>query len=123
MKIRFWNIWKSLVLLPHSREPFYISKIKDFDPSTIRNIEMKLVMLGFQPNYFSYGCINQLTSMRRLYIKDDEWRQYHIRIYRNGEIFGHDELSYEYCGFQHLQARFKKIPEDEINKVLKILGV
>jgi len=103
-KVKFWQEWKKYVLnaFTHDREPYHIGWTNLTD---VEDIETRLIMIGYQPNYFSFGDEGQVTSMRKMYIDEDGyWRQLHIRVHKDGEIRGHDELSYEESATEHVNG-------------------
>lgn len=100
-KVKFWQLWKQYVLnrFSNGREDYPIGStpLRDID-----DIEGRLLNLGYQPNYFSYGDQGQITSMRRMYVgADNIWWQWHVRVHEDGEIRGHVELSYEEDAIRH----------------------
>jgi len=125
----FWSMWKKTVIMgfPHKKEPFPIANIGK--KPNIKEVERRLVLLGYQPNYFSWGHRRQVTSMRRIYDVDENgiWRQYHIRVYKNGDVWGHEEICYDRNAIKHLthtihtKETYNKIPEEEINRILEKL--
>lgn len=122
-KVRFWQLWKKYILraFANDREPFPVGNtlLRDVD-----EIDTRLIIVGYQPNYFSYGDRDQITSMRKMYIDSEGcWRQVHVRVFDDGEIRMHDELSYEEDAVSHLDAKTLKFPgHDEMIKVLSALG-
>lgn len=87
-------------------------------------IEGLLIIIGYQPNYFSIKKWGELTSMRKMYIDEyGDWRQIHIRIYKNGNVYAHDELSYEQEPFRtQKRLDIQPLDEEERSLILEILG-
>jgi len=135
-KVKMWQFWKKYVLnaFKSEREAYHIGYLKLDNNETnlawfpseenIETVESKLIKIGYQPNYFSFGDEGQVTSMRRMYIDSDGyWRQEHIRVHKDGEIRGHDELSYEESAIEHVKGEgAKEIFLDEKLFILRTLS-
>lgn len=118
LKVKFWQVWKKYILnsFKNEREPFHIgwTPLKDID-----EIEERLINIGYQPNYFSFGDQGQITSMRKMFVDNDIWWQWHVRIHEDGEIRGHEELSYEEDAIRHKNGDIvNQIPEKELKIIL-----
>lgn len=127
-RIRFDYLWRMIknkipfVNVPVSK--YYLGrtifKVIDF--------EKILIEKSYQYNYFSYTEKGQVSNMRKLYInvvnRNEEIRQIHIRLFKNGSIYVHDELAYEYDALGHIKAKTLQRPnvndEHEIVRILKI---
>jgi len=135
-KIKMWQLWKRYVLnaFKSEREEYHLGWMHlDRTESDLKwmpteqniiDVEAKLINIGFQPNYFSFGDKGQVTSMRRMYVDvDGYWRQHHIRIHEDGEVRGHDELSYEESAIDHVKGNGAvEIPVKEHMKILLVIG-
>ena len=118
MKIKFFYYWKKYILslFTSEREPWHIGYTK----LTLDEVEERLIRIGYQPNYFSFQDSGQLTSMRVMYINDaSEWWQKHIRFFDDGEVRGHDELSYEEDALAHKNGVGAKPIDDETLILIK----
>jgi len=120
-KVKMWQLWKKYVLnaFKSGRESYPLGWVK---VTTVDEIESKLLNIGFQPNYFSFGDEGQITSMRRMYVDNDGyWRQEHVRVHQDGEVRGHDELSYEESAIGHVKG--EEVKEINVNSHMGILLV
>jgi len=114
LKIKFWQFWKRYILnaFKHEREGFPIGRVMhsniDFKKHNINYldyVEGVLIDEGWQPNYFSFADLGQVTSMRKMFRDSDGyWWQDHVRIHYDGEVRGHRELSYEECAITHIKG-------------------
>jgi len=117
IKIKMWQLWKKYILgaFGNEKEPYHIGYCSLSEDETgliwfsseenIEKVETALIGFGFQPNYFSFGDLDQITSMRKMYIDPEGfWRQTHIRVHKDGEIRGHDELCYEESAIEHVNG-------------------
>jgi hypothetical protein len=133
-KVKMWQLWKKYILnlFKSEREAYHIGYLKldsyetnlAWFPSeeNIEAVESALLDLGYQPNYFSFADEGQVTSMRKMY-RDEKgyWRQTHIRVHEDGEIRGHDELSYEESAIAHVKGEgAKEIMDIEISNILNM---
>jgi len=116
-KVKFWQMWKKYVLnaFKSEREEYHIGYVRlnpdetdlSWTPTeeNIEKVETALLGIDYQPNYFSFADKGQVTSMRQMYVDTDGyWRQIHIRVHEDGEIRGHDELSYEDSAIDHVKG-------------------
>jgi hypothetical protein len=134
-KIKMWQLWKKYVLnaFKNEREEYHIGYLHYSEGKSdlvcipteelIETIESILIILGYQPNYFSFGDQGQVTSMRKMYVDPEGfWRQIHIRVHEDGEIRGHDELSYEESAIEHVNSTgARPIQYEEVFSVLHSL--
>lgn len=134
-KVKMWQFWKKYVLgaFKNEREAYHIGWVSLNPEETnlvwtpteenIMKVETQLIGIGYQPNYFSFADEGQITSMRRMYIDvNGYWRQIHIRVHEDGEIRGHDELSYEESAIEHVKGEgAKEITQSTRTNVLAIL--
>lgn len=121
-EIRLWYLWKKYILrwFGNEREPYLIGYIN----IDLSRVEDTLIELGYQPNYFSFDDDGQFTSMRIIYIEDGKWRQKHVRAFKDGELRGHDELSYEEDANGHLHGdTLRPIDEKEIERLKSYLMI
>ena len=128
-RIRFDYLWRFIknkipfVNVPISK--WYIGKTD----ISIKKFESLLIGKAFQYNYFSYTEKGQVSNMRKLYIEcingDEEIRQIHLRLFKDGSIYAHDELAYEYDALGHVNTkslkRINSINEHDLIKLLSIL--
>ena len=106
-KIKF-NLWwghlrhlfQKYVLKKHDidRQPYFIAKI--FNPN---GVFKKLILIGFQPNYFAFHDKGEIYNLRRLKHYGDELWQEHVRVFSN-EIRGHWEITYEADAVLHYKG-------------------
>jgi hypothetical protein len=83
----------------YRRQPYLIGVLKD--PSDVKSVETQLGTHGFFPNRVAFIESGQVLSMRRL-ADDHADRQYHIRVFSDGEVRGHYEYTPEDRPFAHL---------------------
>jgi len=91
---------------PHGRQRFLLGRLKD--GITRAHAKGHLKAQGFSMNRTAYFDPGQSLSMRRL-CEDFPDRQYHIRIFDDGEVRGH----YEYTPEDHPR---KHLREDILEK-------
>lgn len=86
---------------PKERQPHLLGRLKE--GATVDSARNHLLTQGFFMNRVAYFDPGQVLSMRRLC---DEFpdRQYHIRIFNDGEIRGHYEYTPEDKPWRHLDA-------------------
>lgn len=79
-----------IIKAPNKRGDFIVGKLKE----GVRQEKAQEVLEqhGFFINRIAHTEPGQILSMRRLSIKNPEW-QYHIRIFNDGEIRGHCEVT------------------------------
>lgn len=125
IKIQFYYLWNNIVrkFFPFKgRQDYVLTKI---DPRTLTKEEFakRLITIGYQFNYFSFQDKDELINLRKLYISPKyQIRQYHIRLYADGEIRAHDELSYEEDAIGHVDSiSMQEIPTTEKEAIIKIL--
>jgi hypothetical protein len=123
MIVKFWQEWKMYVLglFTSAREPYHVGWLKTVNVDVI---EENLIRDGWQPNYFSFGDKGQVTSMRKMYISPEGyWKQYHTRVFIDGEICGHNELAYEENAIAHEQGiGTTELPQNIKDDILNVLG-
>ena len=78
------------------RESYPIGFIKK--GLAIESIENELQKLGFEKYYVAWIDQGEVLGMRK---PEGFEKQYHIRIFNDGEIRGHFELTPEYRAFKH----------------------
>ena len=129
IKIKFSHLWRLIknripfVNVPVSK--WYIGK----SDISIEKFELLLIGKAFQYNYFSYTEKGQVSNMRKLYTEfingDEEIRQIHVRLFKDGSIYAHDELAYEYDALGHVNTkslkRINSIDEHDLIKLLSIM--
>ena len=89
--------------------------------TTCEDFIKALTPLGFQYNYFSYTDKDQTCNIRKTYIHREKTsnntikttlRQHHLRLYKDGEIRGHDEIAYEEDAIAHEKGKtLQPIPQ------------
>jgi len=91
-----WNILR----IDSGRQRFFICKTLD-----IQNAYHTLIRANFQPNHFAYIDRGELYSLRRLKfsIAMRLWQQ-HVRIFEDGEIWAHYEITPEADLIEHLRG-------------------
>jgi hypothetical protein len=79
-----------IIKAPTKRGDFLVGKLKEgVDYEKARET---LEQQGFFANRIAHNEPGQVLSMRRLSVKNPEW-QYHIRVFNDGEIRGHCEVT------------------------------
>lgn len=134
-------MWQAVVIkaFQNEREPYLIGftslSVNNLDDRLSESIEDKLIEIGYQPNYFSYGDMGQVTSMRRLlsqiennpiskYYNQRIWKQYHIRVFDDHEVRGHYEIAYEEDAEDHVKGiESCPVPDEELMKIINVLDV
>ena len=105
-KIKF-NLWwghlrfffQKYVLRKYlSRQPYFIANI--FNPDEVFK---KLILIGFQPNYFAFHDKGEIYNLRRLKYNGDELWQEHVRVFPS-EVRGHWEITYEADAVLHYKG-------------------
>lgn len=120
------KIWKIITpLFPFLRTKFgflrylrYIGRETypiGFSPLPFSIIENELEKAGFVKYYVAWLDQGEVLSMR----KSDgfEW-QYHIRIFNDGEVRGHYELTPEYQAFKHFFDFGKVARSNEFHEMI-----
>jgi hypothetical protein len=104
------------------RQDYILTKV---DPETLYADEfaMKLITIGYQFNYFSFEDKDEIMNLRKLYISPHhQIRQFHVRLYSNGEIRAHDELSYEEDAVGHVNSvTMGQIPIAEKDNIIQVI--
>ena len=125
IKIQFYYLWNNIVrkFFPFKgRQEFVLTKI---NPRILSREEfaIKLITIGYQFNYFSYEDKDEIMNLRKLYISPHhQIRQYHIRLYNDGEVRAHDEISYEEDAVAHIDGVSSgSIPILEKEKIINAL--
>jgi len=80
---------------------------------TVENFEENLKRMGFEKDIIAWIDDGELLSMRKL--KGRLW-QYHLRLFKDGEIRGHEEYSPESW---HWWKHFKGVDERSDEKYFK----
>src|ERR1700722_11688127 len=98
---------KLRILHHHGRQHFVLGKISRTEkiPAFIAYLQSQ----GFGNHFIAWRDEGQLVSMRKL---DGFERQYHLRIFKDGEVSGH----YEYTPEAHPWRHFKEIHLQERRK-------
>jgi len=93
-------VQSDILHIDSGRQRFFICKTSD-----IQNAYRVLIRANFQPNHFAYVDRGELYSLRRLKfsIAMRLW-QLHVRIFEDGEIWGHYEITPEADIFAHLRG-------------------
>ncbi len=125
IKIQFYYLWNNLVrkFFPFKgRQEFILTKI---DPRILSKEEfaIRLINIGYQFNYFSFEDKDETMNLRKLYISPNyKIRQYHIRLYNDGEVRAHDEISYEEDAVAHIDGVSSgDIPLIEKEKIIQVI--
>lgn len=84
---------------PHRRQPFLLGSLKK--ELSVREAKRLLLAAGFFMNRLAYPDPGQVLSMRRLHNTMPD-HQYHLRVFSDGEIRGHFELTPEDHPWKHL---------------------
>ena len=127
-RIRFNYLWRMIKnKIPFVNVPISKWYIGTSDIS-IEKFESLLISESYQYNYFSYTEKGQVSNMRKLYIEvvngNEEIRQIHIRLFKDGTIYIHDELSYEYDALGHIKAKtIQRINSEIEHKLIKLLKI
>lgn len=96
------------------RQDFLIGTL---DPScSIREFVSFLVAHGFTNHFVAWKDADELVSLRRLV---DFRRQYHIRVFKDGEVRCHYEYTPEYRPVQHLIRIGFEDRTDEFKNLVK----
>ena len=128
IKIKFSHLWRLIknripfVNVPVSK--WYIGK----SDISIEKFELLLIGKAFQYNYFSYTEKEQVSNMRKLYTEfingDEEIRQIHVRLFKDGSIYAHDELAYEYDALGHVNTEsLKRINSTIEHDLIRLLSI
>lgn len=109
LKYVFWKIYTPLhpfvrdisttlgIVRHEGRQDFLIGKL---NPSrSIREFVLFLVEQGFGNHFIAWKDTNELVSLRRTV---GFHYQYHVRVFRDGEVRCHYEFTPEYRPLQHL---------------------
>lgn len=105
-KIKWNHLWREVRYLFQryvlrkeiGRGPYFITYTED--PISLRR---KLILIGFQPNYFAYNEPGEIWNMRRLRYNGAELWQEHVRVFPD-LVSGHFEISYEEDAIRHFDA-------------------
>ena len=128
MKIKFSHVWR----LIKNRIPFVNVPISKWyvgeSNINIEKFESLLIGKSYQYNYFSYTEKGQVSNMRKLYIEIvngyDEIRQIHVRLFKDGSIYAHDELAYEYDALGHVNTEsLKRINSTIEHDLIRLLSI
>ena len=124
-KIKF-NLWwghlrhlfQKYVLKKHlGRQPYFIANI--FNPNEAFK---KLILIGFQPNYFAFHDKGEIYNLRRLKYNGDELWQEHVRVFPV-EIRGHWEITYEADAVLHYKgSTVIHLPSEIQKKIVETIG-
>ena len=111
-RIRY--IFQKYVLKLHSgRQPFFIAVISKPD-----EVFKKLILIGFQPNYFAFHDKGEIYNLRRLKYNGDELWQEHVRVFPD-EIKGHWEVTYEADAILHYKgSTLIRMPVEIQNEII-----
>jgi hypothetical protein len=101
------------ILRYSGRENFLIGNLKD--GWKLEEVENELVNLGFEKYYVAWIDIGEVLGMRK---NQGFEYQYHIRIFDDGEVRGHFELTPEYSTFKHFFDFGKEERNEEFKKML-----
>lgn len=134
-KVKMWQLWKKYILnmFKSEREEYHIGWVTlnsqetniEWKPTdkNVEEVEKRLIDIGYQPNYFSFGDEGQITSMRKMFIYNTLWLQWHVRIHKDGEIRGHEEFSYEEDAVRHKNGDYViRIPKEERDIIINKLS-
>ncbi len=121
-KIRYW-FWRfytpfhpylrdlsttTRVIRHKGRQNFLLGKLNP--AHSTREFVSHLVNQGFANHFVAWKDTDELVSLRR---PDGFRRQYHVRIFTDGEVRGHYEYTPEYKPIQHLfQTGFEERTDD-----------
>lgn len=95
------------------RENFFIGYLKD--DWNLEDIERYLIGLGFEKYYVAWIDIGEILGVR----KNQGFKyQYHLRIFSDGEVRGHFELTPEYRAFKHFFDIGKEERNEEFREIL-----
>lgn len=103
------------VIRHNERQPFLVGKLDPARP--VQEFVSHLIDQGFANHFVAWKDTDELVSLRR---PDGFRRQYHVRIFTDGEVRCHYEYTPEYRPIQHLVRRgfeersadFKEIVQD-----------
>lgn len=105
-----------IVKAPDVRQPYSFGYLREGISTS--DAKEHLRTQGFFMNRIAFNDPGQVLSMRRLCDKKPDW-QYHIRIFEDGEICAHYELTPEDHPFAHLKAEGQVSGEKEIKEWIK----
>ncbi len=101
---------------PKEPQPFFLGYLKE--GITVELARQHLLGQGFFMNRVAYFDPGQMLSMRRL---DEELpdRQYHLRIFDNGEVRGHYEYTAEDKPWRHLNEEILEARKEIFNEWIR----
>lgn len=102
----FWKLFKGPltkqgIFEPNGRQPYIVGRLKrgiNFD-----KIKKRLEMFGFEKPKLEWRDLGQIFSAR---LMEGDW-QYHLRIFKDGEVRGHLELAPKHP-LRHITARTRQ---------------
>lgn len=118
-----WRKIKSLIpFVTTDRTPFSLGMTS----CEVNEFENRLIRNGYQYNYFSFHEKGQVTNMRKLFIVNEVdkkvIRQYHVRLFKDGEVRAHEEYAYEESMFKHVNGiTIQPLPECELETIYKYI--
>jgi len=111
MNLKFHYLWRKLksfvpwIQVPVSRFFMFRTKI------TADQFERALIEAGYQYNYFSYDEQGQISNLRKLKIFNGTIMQVHVRLFDDGAVTAHYEVSYEEDAMKHLDGSTVVYPD------------
>jgi len=117
-KYRFWRIWrklKEILTRERERSPYLL----DFKyGGSAQEFLRRMTSIGYCYNYWSYDEKGQVANVRRCFLHNEEIWQYHGRLYEDGELRFHREISYESDMEKHMAGEtVARLPSEEIVRV------
>lgn len=104
------------VKAPNKRGEFLVGKLRE--GIVHKKAQEVLEQHGFFINRIAYTEPGQVLSMRRLSTKNPEW-QYHVRIFDDGEIRGHCEVTPSDHPIDHLNLSTMEHRPNDFAKWIK----
>ena len=105
---------KTRIIRHKGRQDFLVGKV---DPTrSVREFVSYLVDQGFANHFVAWKDTDELVSLRR---PDGFQRQYHVRIFTDGEVRGHYEYTPEYKPIQHLFQTGFEARTDDFKEILQ----
>jgi hypothetical protein len=103
---------ESFVETDEGRQNYLLGNIAP--DTSLREFVDHLVSQGFANHFVAWKDNNELVSLRRV---ENFTHQYHIRIFKDGEVRGHYEFTPECYPFRHLRARGQEHRPEEFKKL------
>ncbi len=101
----------------NKRGPYLLGKINS-SKYTVEDFKKHLLSIHFEKNRLSFKEPGELLSMRRV---DGLKFQWHIRLFDDGEVRGHYEVSPEALPLRHLKDAYVRETDDK-SFLVSLLG-